>query len=293
MAGVSNSSIQAWLDFRGDKLPATIAPCQARLTWKGAIAFVNCTRVCNSILSLLDHNLPNNLLPCGLWSSLTTLDYHSSLLTTKLRDHVQALLQSFGRLGLDASNAIYAYAAGNAVSTSMSILDKVTRMQTYQGDQYFRGACNEQILFSTYSITWSMNFWRPSQACVENICSPRTLNPDLGGVGVSDPCQCNTMSFDTGKVLTSLLMQLIVAIICVVALIGLEIWPSSRKREKRDHSLALSIALVEFHKYQSYFMSAIEIAALVLRSLPFKLTRLSMSTARPRCSTSCYLLHCL
>jgi len=61
-------------------------------------------------------------------------------------------------------------------------------------------------------------------------------------------------------------MQLIIAIIFVFALVGLGIRPSNREREKRDHSLVLSTALVEFHKYQCYFMFAIEIAALVLVS---------------------------
>lgn len=188
MTGISNSSIQAWLDFRGDELPAAIAPCQDVLNYQGPISFVNCTRICNNTLSLLDHTLPKNLLTCGLWSSLTMLDYYNALMNSEPSDQVQALLQSFGQVGLDASNATYAYAARNAVSTCMGTLDEVTRVRSYQGDASFRGACSEQMLFPSLSLELSTNLSMPLQACVDAICSPRTLNPDLGGIGVSDPC---------------------------------------------------------------------------------------------------------
>ena len=68
------------------------------------------------------------------------------------------------------------------------------------------------------------------------------------------------------KVFISLLLQLSLAIIFYVLLLGLEWWPSTRGRKAEKLSLALSVALIEFHKNQCYFISAIEIAALVLDS---------------------------
>lgn len=61
-----------------------------------------------------------------------------------------------------------------------------------------------------------------------------------------------------------MLLQISIAIIACLALAGLEFWPSNKEKRKRDHSHALATALVEFHKNQCYFISAIEIAALVL-----------------------------
>ena len=71
-------------------------------------------------------------------------------------------------------------------------------------------------------------------------------------------------SVNTSKVFVSLVMQIIIGIIACLALACLEIWPSRKERNGRSHSHALATALVEFHKNQCYFISAIEIAALVL-----------------------------
>lgn len=49
---------------------------------------------------------------------------------------------------------------------------------------------------------------------------------------------------------------------------SLEIGPSRKEKRERSHSHALAIALVEFHRAQCYFISAIEIAAIVLGDKP-------------------------
>lgn len=59
-------------------------------------------------------------------------------------------------------------------------------------------------------------------------------------------------------------MQLCIAIIILVGLLGLTFWPSTNEKTRKNHMLNLSTVLVEFHKVQCYFISAIEIAALVL-----------------------------
>ena len=59
-------------------------------------------------------------------------------------------------------------------------------------------------------------------------------------------------------------MQLSLAIIACLTLVGLELWPSSQERSERGHSYALATAIVEFHKDQCYFISAVLIAALLL-----------------------------
>ena len=71
-------------------------------------------------------------------------------------------------------------------------------------------------------------------------------------------------ALDNMKVFTSLLLQQSIAIIACLALTGFEMWPSSKGNNEKVHSHALATALVEFHKNQCYFISAIEIAALVL-----------------------------
>ena len=48
------------------------------------------------------------------------------------------------------------------------------------------------------------------------------------------------------------------------ARLGLKHWASINEKKRRDHLLNISTVLVEFHKAQCYFISAIQIAAFVL-----------------------------
>ena len=150
MAGVTNSSIQPWLDFLGSNLPAAIPACQTRLDTGGRIGLSKCTNVCNDTVEMLQSELPTNLLTCGLWSSLTMLDYYTTLgddIGPLSREQVDTLLGQLTHLGLNASNATYAHTARDAVSTCLSIMNQVTRIQTYLGNTSVEGACSEQVLF--------------------------------------------------------------------------------------------------------------------------------------------------
>ena len=66
------------------------------------------------------------------------------------------------------------------------------------------------------------------------------------------------------KVFTSLLLQLSIAVFVATALIGLEFFSKGERKAAKRHQDAVAIALVEFHKNQCYFISAIQIALLVL-----------------------------
>jgi len=62
-----------------------------------------------------------------------------------------------------------------------------------------------------------------------------------------------------------LLLQRSIAIIASFGLALFEVWPRrKRKMKDRDQFLPLAIALVQFHRNQCYFISAIEMAALLL-----------------------------
>ena len=66
----------------------------------------------------------------------------------------------------------------------MDTLAKITKVQTYQSDSSLEGACSEQALFPTSTLTLNYDLPQFLQTCVNAICAPRTLNPDLGGIGV-------------------------------------------------------------------------------------------------------------
>ena len=193
MAGISNSSIQLWLDFKVDDhldfntetIPATIPSCQSH------VISDNCTQVSSSSASILVDTFPNNLLTCGLWATLVTLDNCVEKNVTGLPDvtkavhqHYQDVLGRFTPLGLDDSDEAFVSAAIGAVSSTLFMLLKENRIQTYEGDT-IQGLCSQQYLFPTASIEYDTDIPQHVRDRVTTICAPKSLNPDLGGIGVS------------------------------------------------------------------------------------------------------------
>ena len=189
MDGVSkNSPIQAWLDFHGDNWPTTVPECHDLQDEDGVLAkTANCTTVCaDSDANLSGSGTPNHLLTCGLWATMTWMDFSDNQTYTSQISHPpDSLLGRCKNLGLNASNATYAFAARNAVSSALDTLAKNTRLQTYQSDPSSIGACSEQALFPSPSNDQIITDIHQSlRTCVSAICAPESLNPDLGGIGV-------------------------------------------------------------------------------------------------------------
>ena len=188
MTGISDSSIQPWLDFQGDNLPANIPSCQTRQT-DGRVILDGCLTVCNQSVELLNSDKPNNLPTCGLYATLTMLDAYTLARNPigsydDSHDQYVALLGRFSNLGLKANDVAYALAARNAVSATMTVLQKITNIQTFRGDSLLEGACSEQALFPSATFGFNTDLPQHLRDCVNAICAPRSLNPDLGGIGV-------------------------------------------------------------------------------------------------------------
>lgn len=191
MASILNSSIQLWFDYTGDILPV-ILPCQ-RIEWVSArpniVLDANCKHVCNDSSSILDPTMPNNLATCGLWSSLTLMP--STTMgdpdERSLNNRVIALLEQFVLLGLDRRDANYAADVRDTVASCLSFLYNQIMSVTYMGIASFASACAEQELFTYFRLAYR-DAQIPTSSfrdCIDAICSPRTLNPDPGGIGVS------------------------------------------------------------------------------------------------------------
>lgn len=183
MTGITNSSIQPWLDFDGRNLPASIPSC--RYIDEGADAYRNlsttdCGRVCGSTQILYSTSNPNNLFTCGLWIT-STLNYYDAGKTQFWED----LLVRFEGLGLNSSNVTQAYAARNAISTTMYSLEQASVLNTYQSGSSSHGSCSEQALFPDLFSVHEPNLPKYLHKCVNTICAPPSLNPDIGGIGVS------------------------------------------------------------------------------------------------------------
>ena len=191
MTGIANSSIQPWLDFRFSEIPTSIPSCQFHQP-DNSIGLTNCTTICNDTTSFEQQLLPNNLLTCGLWSTLTVLDSYHDVAVYYNETYPQldpSLLQRFDFLGLDSSDKAYSYAAVNAISTYLSALQLLVKLPAIQDEEGLYGPCNEQTLFPRQPLNTSGGLSENLVDCVDFICSPRTLDQDLGGIGVSLFCR--------------------------------------------------------------------------------------------------------
>ena len=90
----------------------------------------------------------------------------------------------------------------SAVGNGMNVLEKVTRDGTYQADGTSKGACSQGELFPV--VGSSQDDSHSLRECVDSICASRTLNPDLGGVGVSWPPPHHRSLIMSAKVFVSL-----------------------------------------------------------------------------------------
>lgn len=180
MSDISGSLIQPWLDFRLDNLPVTLPQC-----WDGRV-HPSCTGVCDNASYLLEPDHPENMMTCGLWSTLTMMHIYGADTVSDDAGPIPAsiLLERFNPLDLDDKNASLASASRNAISTAMIAMLRLTRIATYQGNT-LGGPCSEQVLFPPAPFQFNGDLSGPLHECVNAICSPSSLNSDLGGIGVS------------------------------------------------------------------------------------------------------------
>ena len=182
--------MQPCLDFNGDALIPPILPCQG-------VVNGDCSFACTSVQSLIRSVEPNNLATCGLWALMVNVCSRSPQ-----RMHNDGL-EAFVPLGLDYQNATYASTATKAVSAVLSAFYLRTSSSTSGYDERIPLFCSEQQLFPLFtqeSPLYDIDRFRtysgansnavlPLWYCVEKICSPRSLDPDLGGIGVGH-AQC-------------------------------------------------------------------------------------------------------
>lgn len=262
----SASSIQPWLDFNGT-LP-TIGPCKYVETGHREASRVidaNCTTVCNHTLSLYSP-LVDNLVTCGLWATLisayTIIRPENSLVpnSNELSIH---LLEQFGRLGFNGAVHEHALAVADSISWRLQRLHFDAKSSTSSNDGMTPVACTRSELFPLGSNSNSTDHTLQAlRSCLEAICSPITLNPDLAGIGVCNfPLPHLRTLISGSQVFSSFLIQSGIAILAFVALLGFEITP---KKTKEAHTNAMITALVDFHKCQCYFSSTIQITGLIL-----------------------------
>lgn len=183
---ILNSSIQPWLDYDGG-LITDVSPCSQwtdvpNATSPRIITTDNCAAVCNETGLLSDSAMSDNLLTCGMFAALAT--------TRQYTANATASLANFRHLGLDPDNMTSTNIVMDTIGYTLSTLyiqlsswgisyDESSIPEACSGHNIFIRPNNlyQEIHHATLSTG-------ELQSCVDSICSPRRLDPDLGGVGV-------------------------------------------------------------------------------------------------------------
>ena len=271
---ISNSSIQRWLDFNGSS-PTTVQPCQIAPTGTTddpdptlGLQEISCAQVCTNE-SLLFQQGTYNLETCGLWAMIAAapnaadkdalIDYNLSL-------------SSFDAVGLNSSAVGSISNITEIVASCFAALYLARSSNTFAADGTVALACTEDNLFPLNNNpghevdpsvfqSWEETTLSGITACLERICSPRTLDPDIAGVGVY----------------SALMIQVGIALSAFLVLFLLEKMVCIREDIRSRHKTATITALIGFHKNQCYFAGAVQIAIIAAFNKADSLDRTSFS----------------
>lgn len=277
MASLTDSSIQSWLTFDGT-LPPTIQPCRfvdhsSASVYSPTYPITDCSNVCNDSISLFEPTNNDTLVTCGLWTTLvssttSTSDELGNYLLPPNDTQSLNLLKAFNSVGLDLDMVQYTQSYAHTISDCLVEIYSDVKEFSFADDGTMPANCSENDIFpfgTNASSSWNDNV-ESLNTCMNLICSPVTLNPDLAGIGV----------------FSSFVIQSSIAVLALAALIILELLSPRSKTSNPDDSIKpdkpliellhrveqhicnLITALVEFHKAQCYFASTIQITALIL-----------------------------
>ncbi|KAM0805355.1 hypothetical protein BDR22DRAFT_394050 [Usnea florida] len=242
MATLWNSSIQPWLEL-GRNQNLTLPHCT-----KDSL-IVSCAQVCNDS-TVLFQNQSSNLVTCGIWTTIVAASGANESNNPFDPDPLN-LMPAFASHGLVPS--IYQYTASYAdtISDCLGFIYHNIKEWSFADNGDTAAACTRNDLFPILTQGPVSSTIRALDDCLNSICSPLTMNPDLAGIGV----------------FSSFIIQSGIAVLALVALVGFEVWSQIKRlpeEQSKTHINSLVIALVEFHKAQCYFSSVIQITALAL-----------------------------
>ena len=181
-----NPSLQPWVDFDhgvqtcGENpysiIPATdLQPCSAYGQNQ------NCSFVCQILDDLFNASEPQNLLNCGMWvtaCSAPTFPYCAN--ATRWTAHFESI-----GLNLDTPQLESPWYDASEQCSDLSTTVE-GNIATCLTDYY---ATINDGTDKAGLVPLPCSNWTSAEGtidnCLENLCSARTLNPDVGGIGVS------------------------------------------------------------------------------------------------------------
>ena len=177
MANSSNSSIQPWLDFSSHPVP-TLLPCiNENLT------NVSCAQVCNDS-AILFQNLSSNLVTCGIWTTIVGASGANESHNPFDPDLLQ-LMSTFANFGLVPGIYQYTTSYADTISDCLEFIYRNIKEWSFSDNGDTAAACTRNDLFPILTPGPVNSTTQALADCLNAICSPLTMNPDLAGIGVS------------------------------------------------------------------------------------------------------------
>lgn len=255
MAAYADSKIVNWLEGH----PWTsIEPCQGHEIDTLDFAQADCAQVCNESRLLFDGR-SQNLVNCAFWATIAdTLTDSPASFADKPQipsDEAMQYLEQYEATGLDSRVFKYASSFLDIVGNCFMVIYLDRFQNTYLDDGSVHESCTRTGLFPGSNVqgdvaSLATYTGKTLQSCLDALCAPVPLNPDLAGIGV----------------FVAFIMQSAILLFAGTHLLFLEFMPRMSESFRRLHTEALITSLVSFHKAQCYFSSTIQIAALILSS---------------------------
>ena len=180
-----NSPLDAWIDFSEFFAETASLPAIQNCTINGTTA--NCTYVCGHSHLLFDPFALNNLVTCGIWQTA------SAAIHFEIQPNNTENTAPFEDLGL---SMVYDYPLNSMYQTAAGMISQCFSFTCDYKSPEDYAACyayDLDALFGSGAIRGATQ--GALLNCMDMICNPHgSLNPDLGGVGVSALCVCNSYS---------------------------------------------------------------------------------------------------
>lgn len=173
----SNSSIHEWLNYPNETID--IRPCNLNN------AEVACAHVCNNVTYML-YAQSTNLVTCGLWTNLAIAgsDYDNNVILHPVDSSlIQDLSSVFEEVNLNTTDLQNARNYADTITNSFLTIYQLVKASSFADNGNVPVACSKECLFPFTSALvggGGSSLWD----CVQTICSPLTLDPDLAGIGV-------------------------------------------------------------------------------------------------------------
>ncbi len=192
MVSLADSSIQPWLTFNG--ILPVIHPCKYfnfTEEMEEELEITDCSNVCNDSISLFEPSNSDTLVTCGLWSTLvSSMTYvgRNNVLLPPNDTKSLSLLAPFKAFGLDVDDIPYTLSYADKISDCLVEIYSDVKQFSFSDDGTMPANCSRSYIFP-FGTNAGAAGWTSTvsslNTCMNYVCNPVTLNPDLAGIGVS------------------------------------------------------------------------------------------------------------